>query len=37
MRGTVGLLVAVVLKDRIAYGDAFVADVSSWIIVGGRD
>jgi len=35
--GAIGLLVLVILEDRIAYGDAFVADVGAGIITGGRD
>jgi hypothetical protein len=35
VRGAVGMLLAVILKNGIAYGDAFVADVSSRIIAGG--
>jgi hypothetical protein len=37
MRCAVGLIVTIVLKDRIANGNAFVANVSSRIIVGGRN
>jgi hypothetical protein len=33
----VRLIVPIVLQDRIAYGDAFVANVSSGIVVGGGD
>jgi NAD(P)H-hydrate repair Nnr-like enzyme with NAD(P)H-hydrate dehydratase domain len=35
MRGPVGLLLPVVLKDRVAYGDALVANISTGV-VGGR-
>ena len=31
---SIGLIVAIVLQDRIAYGDALVADVSTGVIVG---
>ena len=37
MRRSMGLIVSIILEDRIAYGDAFVTDVSSGVIVGGGD
>jgi hypothetical protein len=37
MRSAIGLLMLVILENRIAYGDAFVADVGAGIITGGRD
>jgi hypothetical protein len=37
MRRPIRLIVAIVFQDRIAYGDALVADVSSGVIVGGGD
>jgi len=35
--GAIRLLVLIILEDRIAYGDALVADVGAGIITGGRD
>jgi len=35
MGRAVGVFLTVVFQDGIAYGDAFVADVSSWVITGG--
>ena len=37
MGSSVGLIVPIILEDRIAYGDAFVTDVSSGVIIGGGD
>ena len=37
MRRPVRLIVTIVFQDRVAYGDALVANVSSGVIVGGGD
>jgi hypothetical protein len=37
MGSSIRLIVPIILEDRIAYGDAFVTDVSSGVIVGGGD
>jgi hypothetical protein len=37
MGGSVRLIVAVILKDRVANSNALIADVSSGVIVGGGD
>jgi hypothetical protein len=37
MGRTILLLIAVVLKDRIADGNALIADVGAWVIRGGGD
>jgi hypothetical protein len=37
MRSSIRLIVPIILKDGIAYGDAFITDVSSGVIVGGGD
>jgi hypothetical protein len=35
VRSAIGLIVTVILENRIAYGDAFVADIGSRVIAGG--
>jgi hypothetical protein len=34
---SIRLVVTIVFKDRVAYGDALVANVSTGVIVGGGD
>jgi hypothetical protein len=35
MRSPIGLVVTIVLKNRVTYGDALVTDVGSGVIAGG--
>jgi hypothetical protein len=37
VRRPVRLIVTIVFQDRVAYGDALVANVSAGVIVGGGD
>jgi hypothetical protein len=37
VRRPVRLIVTIVFQDRVAYGDALVANVSTGVIVGGGD
>jgi hypothetical protein len=37
MGSSVGLIVPIILQDGIAYGDAFITDIGSGVIVGGGD
>jgi hypothetical protein len=37
VRSSIGLIVPIILQDRVAYIDALVTDVSSGVIVGGGD
>jgi hypothetical protein len=37
MGRAIRLIVTIVLQNRIAYGDAFVANVGTWVIVGRGD